>query len=152
MKQVKAMKQVIEFRPAFDKRHKDPNKNHGIHGVELAFYLIGDKGVIQFVVSTNWQLPHVQKEMDDRSPDPRFPYLHHKPMAMDLGYHSPRRMYEGQTPMDDCRFFGGKCYYDGSSEDADDVFKVLCLEGHDGVWREMKKYYKSRFLTRKATK
>ena len=53
----------VVFHPAYDRRN-DPKWNFGIHGVEMCFYLIGTEGAIQFVVYTNWQLPHVHKETD----------------------------------------------------------------------------------------
>ena len=102
----------IKFSPAFDKRTNDPKTNCGIHGAEMAFYLHGPKGVIQFVVYTNWPLPHVQKELDAKPPSRDFPYLFHSPQPADIGYHSPTPRYEGQTS-GECGLLGGKCYYDG---------------------------------------
>lgn len=137
----------IEFKPAFDKRHDDPKKNYGIHGVDLAFYLLGEKGAIQFIVYTSWHLPHVQDELDSKPIDSRFPFLSHKPMAADLGYHSHKPMYEGQEHiMEDCPLLGwGKCYYDGSGLNAEKVFKVLTEEGSDGVWKYLENYYNETF-------
>ena len=47
------MHRRIEFAPAYDKRHPDPQKNYGIHGVEMRWLLEGPRGVIQFLVYTN---------------------------------------------------------------------------------------------------
>ena len=57
---------IVKKNKAFDKRHKDPEKNYGIHGVELHFILKGSHGASQFLLYTNRQLPHVQKEIVDR--------------------------------------------------------------------------------------
>lgn len=142
------LERIVKFFPAWDKRSDDPKKNYGIHGVEMKFLLKGDKGTIQFVVFTHWQLPHVQKETDSRPIDMRFPYLLHKPMPADIGYHSPKPMYEGQEPMSGkCEYVeGGKCYYDGSSLRAEQVFNILCEKGSDGVWEYMEQEYKERFI------
>lgn len=135
----------VVFRPAFDKRSSDPSKNYGIHGVDLAFYLIGPKGAMQFVLYTNWQLPHVQAEFDAKPPHGQFPYMFHSPLPSDVGYHSYKPMYEGQTPMKDCHLLGCDCYYDGSSLQAEDVFKILTEKGDEGVWAELERRYHSMF-------
>lgn len=138
----KGFRREVVFHPAYDKRNSDPNKNYGIHGVNLTFYLHGPKGVIQFVIYTNWQLPHVQAEFDARPPHREYPYLFHSPQPADIGYHSPVPMYEGQTPMKgECSILGGKCYYDGSSLMAEDVFKVLVEGGDEALWKELERRY-----------
>lgn len=137
-------KKEIRFYPAWDKRDADPSKNYGIHGVEIGFYLTGERGVIQFKVSTNWHLPHVQEEINQKPVNPEFPYLFHEPLPSDIGYHSPIPQYEGQEAItDSCDFLNGrKCYYDGSSLRAKDYFKVLCEGGDDALWEAMKEEYK----------
>lgn len=126
------MKREITFRPAFDRRHEDPKKNYGIHGVDMLWILEGKLGAVQFLVYTGWQLPHIKDS---------------EPMAADLGYHSPKPRYEGHTPMSgECKHVkGGKCYYDGSGLNADRVLEILRREGSDGVWRELEEYYTETF-------
>lgn len=63
------MEKIIKFAPAYDKRHSDPKKNYGVHGVELKFILKGEEGAVQFVIFTNWMLPNVQKEQDAKLSD-----------------------------------------------------------------------------------
>jgi len=141
------MERRIEFGAAYDKRDADPKKNYGIHGVTISFYLIGDEGAVQFVVYSNWQLPHVQAEFDAKGVDGmRDPCWRYKPMAADLGYHSPKPTYEGQTPMSgECHLLGGECFYDGSTLNAEPVFDRLLKEGSDGVWDELESFYKDIF-------
>ncbi|HJY22925.1 MAG TPA: hypothetical protein VJ279_08580 [Hanamia sp.] len=129
-------KKRIEFYPAYDKR-KD---GYGVHGVNCKFYLIGEKAVIQFVIYTQWHLPHVEQEFSAR-----IDHMFCKPMAADLGYHSPIPLYEDQRKMKKCSFFEGGCYYDGSSLQADEMFDILIKEGSKGVWKAMKKYYRNIF-------
>jgi hypothetical protein len=85
---------IVEMQPAFDKRDPDPRKNYGIHGVTLRMILKGAEGAVQFVLYTNWQLPHVMEEQLARGD-----HLFCEPLPADLGYHSPRPMYEGHEPM-----------------------------------------------------
>lgn len=139
-------KQRIDFYPAFDKRHPEPSKNYGIHGVDVAFYLMGPEGTVQFKLSTGWQLPHVALELREKGAD-----ICLQTMPIDLGYHSPKPMYDGQPMMTDkCEFApdGGKCFYDGSSLNADPIFQVLLEKGSEGVWEELSKYYRYTFFER----
>lgn len=125
------MERIVKFTPAFDRRDPDPSKNYGIHGVEMAMALKGDLGAVQFVLYTNWHLPHVRPTLSDLSPLPA-----------DLGYHSPRPRYEGQQAVtEECRYVGGVCYYGGSSLRARDVFELLVREGDEAVWQLLESYY-----------
>ena len=134
------MEKIIQFEPAYDKRHSNPKKNYGIHGVNIRFLLKGERGATQFLIFTNWQLPHVQKELRvDMRPDKYFIF---EPMAADLGYHSPVPIYEGQSSLGACPVLDGKdCYYDGSGLNAEPVYKILLEKGHEGVWKELEEYY-----------
>lgn len=140
------MEKIVQFLPAFDKRNSDPSKNYGIHGVDLRMILKGDNGAVQFVLYTNWQLSHVQAETDRKYFDKFF----YQPMPADLGYHSPTPRYEGQDKMKCDLFPSGECYYDGSSLNAQRIFNVLLVEGDEGVWRELEKYYKELFDSEKT--
>jgi len=144
---VETPKRSITFQPAFDRRDPDPKKNYGIHGVSLRFVLKGSKGAIQFVVYTNWHLPHVQEELDNRSGS-QYPHLSCHPTPADLGYHAYKPHYDEQTQMEGCDVLpdsSGGCYYDGSSLNAEPVYERLLREGEDGVWSELEAYYKVTF-------
>lgn len=100
--------EITQFTPAYDERDPDPKKNFGFHGVSLRMVLKGPKGAVQFVVFTGWQLPHVQEELDrktllrialDRADGQMQLDSFYHPMPADLGFHSPKPMYEGQLPM-----------------------------------------------------
>src|SRR3990172_7669793 len=108
------MEKLIQFSPAFDRRDPDPNKNYGIHGMELRFVLKGSKGAVQFLIYTNWYLPHVAKELARKYTSTIYIETFFMPMAVDIGYHSPEPMYEGQMVMKDCEYIGKDCYCDGS--------------------------------------
>lgn len=104
------LERIFLIRPAFDKRDPDPRKDYGIHGAEMLFVLKGEKGAVQFMLYTNWQLPHVSKEHDEkvlamanklagRPLDQTMLNVMYHPLPADVGYHSPVPMYEGQKPI-----------------------------------------------------
>jgi hypothetical protein len=137
---------IVRMSPAFDKRHSDPSKNYGIHGVELRMVLKGPKGATQFVLYTNWQLPHVTQETLDKAGKRDRISLEalFLPNPADLGYHWKSPRYEGQGPIQQsCEYCDGKpCYYDGSGLNAERIYDILLREGSDGVWRELEKFYR----------
>jgi hypothetical protein len=137
---------LITLSPAYDKRHSDPKKNYGIHGVDLKFVLVGDEGATQFLVFTNWYLPHVSKELLAKASSNREIELFFTPLPADIGYHSKTSHYVGQEPIEqECEYTKGICYYDGSGLAAERVYKVLLEEGDEGVWRELEDYYNDIF-------
>lgn len=133
----------IEFTPAFDKRHSDPSKNYGVHGVNMKFVLVGPEAAVQFLLYTNWHLPHVQEEMDSKHLSNIFPHLLCHPQPADLGYHCLYPQYEGQNPISqNCEYLDGKpCYYDGSTLNAERVYETLVSEGEEPVWEILKERY-----------
>jgi len=143
-------KKWVMATPAFHKVDKDPSKNYGVHGLDLAFYLKGPKGGVSFVISTNWMLPETNEWWRSTGRgvglyDDGDSFLN-KPFPSDLGYHSPVPMWEGQESFtDDCKIVNGKCYYDGSTLNAKEPFNVLVAEGTDGLWKYLKNYYHETF-------
>jgi hypothetical protein len=133
----------VEFKAAYDRRHSDPAKNYGIHGVDMGFLLSNEMGTVQFVLYTGWQLPHVKNELMGRTYEAigGDPHWMERPTPADIGYHSPVPRYDGQTLMtDSCPFLDGRpCYYDGSSLNAEKVFDVLLNKGSDGLWKELER-------------
>jgi hypothetical protein len=109
---------------------------------------------VQFLIFTNWHLPHVQAEMDAKplAQEAFLRYINHKPSPADLGYHSRRPMWPGHEPItQSCEHLDGcPCYYEGSGTAAEPIFQVLLEEGSDGVWRELKAYYRQTFIAQDA--
>ena len=141
------MEKIIKFTNAFDKRNNDPKKDYGVHGVNIIFILKSNKGAVQFIIYTNWHLPNVQKEFDNKSPLSDMPYLFHQPIAADIGYHSYVPIYDGQTQITDkCEWLNNKpCYYDGSSLQAEKYFNILREGGDKKLWEAMCKFYEDIF-------
>lgn len=139
-------KRVVKFRGAFDKRHADPSKNYGIHGMELHFILVGPKGATQFLFYTNMMLPHVRKEIFDKHNGEYQRFDLWNPCGADIGYHAREAQYEGQTSMTaDCEWVGGPCFYDGSSLRADEFAPTFLEKGDDAVWEMLREEYDHRF-------
>ena len=134
------MEQLTEWTPAFDKRHKDPMKNYGIGSVGLKFILKGELGAVQFYILTGWNLPKVQEEHKIKG-------WSSNPMGADVGYHSPKPMYDDDTPAtDSCPYLDGKpCYYDGSGLAADGLFDKFITKGIGAVWNKLENYYTDTF-------
>lgn len=142
---------------AYDKRHSDPEKNYGIHGVEMRWVVKKPgEGAVQFLLYTGWHLPEVfgvgaedpiglsiMQQYREGFEDQRYS----APMPADLGYHSPRPIYDEQSPMEgDCDFVeGGRCYYDGSSLNAWRPFEVMLRGGDEALWEFLEDYYRSTF-------
>jgi len=131
--------QDVKICPAFDKGYSG-----GIHGCDIRFVLKGKKGAVQFVLFTNWQLPQVTNKFKENTIkdeiDIKVRFL---PLPADLGYHSPKPLFEGQTIMQNkCEYLDNQpCYYDGSGLQAEKVYDVMRIKGSDGVWEELEKYY-----------
>lgn len=130
---------IVQWSPAWDKRNDDPSKNYGIHGMELRFVLKGEQGATQFVIYTNWMLPHLR-------------YGHKKvegflaePLPADVGYHARVPQYEGDSvSFESCEYLdGAPCYYDGSGLMAQDLFDKFVAQGEDIVWSELEERLKN---------
>ena len=141
------MEKLVFFDSAYDKRHPDPSKNYGIHGVTLKFVLKGKLGATNFTIYTTWHLPEVQQELIHRTFGGGYDVEMLLPMPADFGYHSPKKLYEYSTlAVEGCPYLNGKpCYCDGSSLYAETVYEKLLREGDDAVWKELEESYIDRF-------
>lgn len=143
---VHKLERVVKFHPAYDRRSPDPQKNYGIHGVELRMVLKGLEGAVVFALYTNWMLPPVTRELDGQSGPVDRPHVLCRPQPADLGYHSLVQRHDGQKPTDNCEYLGGRpCYYDGSGMRAYDVYRRLLERGDEGVWQALECEYKRLF-------
>jgi len=141
-----ASDRITELVGAFDKRHPNPSKNYGIHGMDARFVLKGARGAVQFVAFLGIQLPHVREELR-RKHSATDKYDSFAPMGADVGYHAPAPCYEGQSlTHDSCPYLDGKpCYYDGSGLRADEFMPEFIAGGSDAVWAMLEQEYQKRF-------
>lgn len=142
------LERTIITRPPFDKRSSNPKKDYGIGSMLIWYIVKGKKGAIQFQLNTGGYLRHVVQERANRG---CLTYSNGKPNlgiieGWDLGYHSPKPMYDGQTMVSDsCEVLGGKCYYDGTSLGADEPLRVFINDGEEGLWKFLEGIYHDRF-------
>ncbi len=101
---------------------------------QLRFLLKGERGAVQFCVLTGWGMKDVPESLRELFP-----------MPSDLGYHSIDPRHEKDDPMKCDVLEKGECHYDGSTLNAEPVFKILLAEGHEGVWKKLTDYYHSTF-------
>lgn len=142
----------IKFECKFDQEKCKPGSggSHGLHGMDLGFCVIGKKGAVQFKLSTGW-LPQYVKPNKIWHRDLVFEHKEFYPMPTDLGFHSPKPLYKGQSTVSDkCDLIGNKpCYYDGSSLNASDAMYCLVNGGEEGLWKFLEGYYRSVFYKEK---
>lgn len=139
------LKRWIEFEPGHDhivQPIKSYGASYGRHGLNMRFLVEGKKGVVQFLLYTDW-LPMVNNGYTWK---PTYE-MSIKPMPADIGYHSYKPMYKGQDPMDGkCQYLHNKkCYYDGSGLQAEEYFAELCNRGEEALWKKMEEYYRITF-------
>lgn len=138
------MEREVSFRAAYDKRDPDPNKNYGVHGVDIFFVLRGEQGAITFCLFTDWVLPHVARWWESIGAT-RFcdPFV---PQTGGLTFHSASPHPDGSGP-NECNWLpGGRCYQRMSSTIHErEVADRLIREGGEGVWAAMEGWYKETF-------
>ena len=116
---------------------------HGKHGLDIRFVVKGQKGAIQFLLSTNWY----PKDQEDSNVSLwSYERMVRGPLPVDLGYHSIVPMYEGQTAFGPCDLLDGDiCYYDGSSLQAEKPYYILINAGEHALWKYLEGVYEYRF-------
>jgi hypothetical protein len=130
---------ILTISPAWDRRSSDEAKNYGVHGMEIRFVLKGELGAVQFVFYTGIFQKHVADEHKHAGYQSRW-------MGADIGYHSPKPMYNGhQSTKNPCGVLGGECFYDGSSLSADNFAPTFVERGPDAVWEMLRDEYDARF-------
>lgn len=132
------MERRINISPGFYLIRPEPLKNYGIGACRIWFYVIGDKGAVQWQIGTDW---YPQKAREHRM---GFPDRHEvQPQAWDIGYHSKTPRYEGHSPMSGtCQLIGCQCFYDGSSLSAETWVEGFVNGGTEWLWPKLEEYYR----------
>ena len=126
---------TITFHPAFDRRHSDPTQDQGINSVELRFVLRGELGAVEFMLFTNWFLPHVRAQLGGEFC---------KPGPCELVFHG-RRPEDGDYA-GACLYLDSQiCYVSRQFTAADPILGRLLEEGDQGVWAALEAHYRERF-------
>lgn len=131
----------INFTPGYDHTafpEACGGGGHGRHGMEMSFVFVGPHGATQWVVSMpNW-LPRSVGPLGNLPLS--FPKLE-EIYSLDLGYHSPKPLYDDQMAMECELLPGGHCFYDGSGLRAGPVLEKFLWHGPAAVWAELSSYY-----------
>lgn len=131
------LERVMHFAPEY--------KGSRIMSVRSWMIVKGSKGAVQLMLLNYWfgYVSGSKEEYNVRLRNYRFC----KGIAADLGYHSLKPMYEGQSSIDDeCWALDGRpCYYDGSGLAADPYYKLLKEMGEETVWKALESYYRHTF-------
>ncbi len=131
----------IVFVPSYDKRDTVPGKNYGICSMRMIFYVIGPKGAIQWMIGTDWYVASAAQHMEGFPTQRKL-----RPDGWDLGVHSHEPQWEGQEAMSgDCDVLNGKCFYDGSSLNAELPIESFLAEGDDYLWPKLEATYRTYF-------
>lgn len=83
----------LVFRPAWHRVDDDPKKNYGVHGVEIWFVLIGNKGAVHFGLYTGMMMQQTRDWWKARGQNGATDLF---PMGVDVGYHSPVPLHDYQ--------------------------------------------------------
>lgn len=148
------MERRIEFQVGYD--HRRFTCGHGCHGMSLRFIFLGPAGATQWMANMpNWMpgntdiIGNIQGEL----PISFVPTSNQigDGYPVDLGYHSPRPLYEGHEGRDRCIYLPeGTCYYDGSGLNAQPVLEAFLEHGPMAVWATLARYYNEVFHTAEA--
>lgn len=133
------MKQVVTVHPGYDRRPTE-----GMHGAEIEFALIGQKGTVTFCCYTDW-LPKGTQEQYVSGREQRRTFGI-EPAPLDFAFHSPVQITGPMQPLleTNCMYTdSGICYGVISRKIAEYIRDVLLEEGSDGVWRELATRYRS---------
>ena len=125
----------IHLSAAYDKRSPDPSKNYGIHGCEWQFIVRRNGNAIVWqIMSTDWYLPHVRKELEAKSLRKDLP-----DGLGDVGYHSKIKFYEEQPSNEHCYATNGPCYYNGACLQSNELFDKAVADPAI-IWPELEKW------------
>lgn len=133
---------TIEFQPSRSWRHADPKKDYGNTAVTIRFTLKGEKGAVHWMIGTHWVIKPI-RGLTSLRPDI---FNYERPEGWDLGYHSPKPLYdEHHVQHEDCPVIGGPCYYDGSSLNAELMIEGFLGHGESYVWEKLEAFYRNVF-------
>jgi len=150
-KQKIKFERIVKFSQPFDKRSDIRGENYGIGSMRIWFILKGRHGAVQVCFNTPFYLPKTIDEYkrignknktipsDIRDEDGKAKGFD----CWDVGYHSPKPMFEGQTKTDCDLLRKGFCYYDGSGlrGNNDGLPELFYEKGDEAIWEYLEDYY-----------
>lgn len=122
-------------------------QGHGVHGMELRWFLRGPAGAIQFVFSTDW-IPGELWPGHGVSPDGSRGWIRlvdglwsTDPSGRGIGIHSLVPQYDGHAREPGCALLDAPCYYDEQLSGADRFVPRFLADGDQPIWDELAARY-----------
>lgn len=146
------MKREIKFVPC-------PMRDGTESGSDLWFQVIGELGVVEFQVATNWytsgvmrdRLREMKKDVQRRQADFILVHSWMGPQPLDVCYFSPIKISEDDSYWEDGAVHHAPhivpCYYGYKYKDSDGsssierAYEILLREGDEGIFRYLEEYY-----------
>lgn len=136
----------------------------GESSLELWFQLIGELGVVEFQLATNWytdgvvekRTQEMKRDVWRRKQDFLLKHFYGGPQPIDVCYFSPVRKSEDDAYWEEGAvhhaphivpvYYGYKYQDEGDGVwTTDYVYEKLLREGNDGVWNYLESYYVETF-------
>ena len=113
--------------------HFEPSEGR----IRIRFVLLGPEGATQFLWNV-WTKGRMEYP---------FEYVY-APEGWDVGFHAlAPRDWQEESDARDCDIVpGGRCYYDGSSLQGEELGKRFMAEGEEVVWAELEERYRDWLL------
>lgn len=105
--------------------------------MRVRFLLIGPEGAVQFL----WNVPTKGRH--------EYPFEWvHAPEGWDVGFHAlTPRDWQDESDFMECDLLStGRCYYDGSSLQGEELGQKFMAEGEDVVWEYLEERYRGWLL------
>jgi hypothetical protein len=149
------MKREIKFIPY-------PMRDGAESTLELWFQVIGELGVTEFQIATNWytdgvvelRLQEMKKDVWKGDEDYLLKHFYMGPQPLDVCYFSPKRMSEDDTTSEDgalyhAEWIGKPCYYgykykedtEGEEQSTAFAYETLLRGGNEALWKYLEDYY-----------
>lgn len=132
------LERAVVFQPGYN-----GDRNYGVHGMEITWYLRGPKGCVYITVSVSSWIPGQLGPGHGLAPagyPSRAPEQH--PHGFGMRSCTPVPQYEGQSPsQDDCPLIGAPCYADTWFGGADEPAREFTEHGESVMWAALEERY-----------
>jgi len=128
----------VQFRPGYN----CPDAHgHGVHGMEIRWYLRGPRGAVWLRMSTDW-IPGELRPGHGLPPSGLIADRVSSPDGRGTGYHARVPQYEGQEiESGNCDLIGVPCYCDANYGGADEPVERFVAEGERAIWDALESAY-----------
>ncbi len=135
--------QNFEHRVLWTPAYNHPTEGGGRRSLGVTFCAIGPKGAVDFAFTTGIYCATDRDDIENGGliclDGRRRPALGVLPY--DLGRHSIEPRHPGESSQRCHLLACGRCYYNGSSLNAEDALDVLTDEGEEALWDLLHRFY-----------